>query len=248
MGLKFLKYSFYLAAAFLLQYNYDAGGQEAPMMENSCESHISIHGSSNINQFQLINHNPKIVRLSDGVSNKKRDQRIEISVNQFKGANKRIREDFLEMVNASKYPFIIMTIESRNLAECLKNKGLSDFKTEITIAGVSQHFVVPCGVDTCVSSGYVLKGSLEVKLTDFGIDPPKKFFGLVKVNNEVLIDYVFSFQTDNGNDLLSNDCNVTIVTQGRLIADKTDVEKISQNNISAENRFFNNFVALRTQH
>ena len=121
-----------------------------------------------------------------------------------------------------------MTIESRNMAECLKNKGLSDFKTEITIAGVSQRFVVPCGVDTCLSSGYVLKGSLEVKLTDFGIDPPKKFFGLVKVNNEVLIDYVFSFQTDNDNDLLSNDCNVTIVTQGRLIADKTDVEKISQ--------------------
>jgi NADH-dependent peroxiredoxin subunit F len=30
------------------------------------------------------------------------------------------------------------------------------------------------------------------------------------------------------NDLLSNDCNVTIVTQSRLIADKTDVEKISQ--------------------
>ncbi|MDA3819877.1 MAG: YceI family protein [Candidatus Delongbacteria bacterium] len=181
--MKFSKYSFYLVAVFLLQYKYNAAGQEVPNMEDSCVNHISIHGSSNINQFQLINHNPKIVRLSDSISNIKRDQRIEISVSQFKGANKRIREDFLEMVNASKYPFIIMTIEPRNLEECRKTKGLSDFKTKITIAGVSQRFVVPCGVDTCESSGYVLKGSLEVKLTDFGIDPPKKFFGLLKVNN-----------------------------------------------------------------
>lgn len=197
MRLKFLKYSFYLAAAFLLQYKYNAAGQKLPEMKNECESHISIHGSSNVNQFQLINYNPKIVRLSDKGDDEKRDQRIEISVNQFKGANKRIREDFLEMVNASKYPFIIMTIEPRNLEECRKTKGLSDFKTKITIAGVSQRFVVPCRVDTCESSGYVLKGSLEVKLTDFGIDPPKKIFGLVKVNNEVLIDYVFRFQTDD---------------------------------------------------
>lgn len=197
MGLKFLKYIFYLAVAFLLQYTYDAAGQEAPRMENSCDSHISIHGSSNINQFQLINHNPEIVRFSDKGDDEKRDQRVEISVNQFKAANKRIREDFLEMVNAPEYPFIIMAIEPRVLAECRNEKGLSDFKTKITIAGVSKRFVVPCGIDSCDSSGYVLKGRLEIKLTDFGIDPPKKLLGIIKVDNEVLIDYVFRFRTDD---------------------------------------------------
>jgi len=197
MKLKFFTYSFFLTAAFLLHYSYDAAGQEKTLSKTGCVSHIEIHGSSNVNQFQLINHNPKIVRLPGGVEGKQRYQRIEIAVNQFKGANNRMRNDFLEMVNASEYPFIIMAIEPRNLAECRKDKGLSDFKTIITIAGVSNSYVVPCGIDTCKTSGYLLKGNLKVKLTDFKIDPPKKFFGLVKVDNEVLIDYVFRFQTDD---------------------------------------------------
>lgn len=196
MKLKYFTYGFFLTAAFLLKYNY-ATGQEITRLKTGCESQIEIHGSSNVNQFQLINYNPKIVRLPDGVEGKQRYQRIEVPVNQFKGANKRMRNDFLEMVNASEYPFIIMAIEPRSLAECREKKGLSDFKTMITIAGVSNSYVVPCGIDTCKSSGYVLKGDLEVKLTDFGIDPPQKFFGLVKVNNEVLIDYVFRFETDD---------------------------------------------------
>ncbi|MFO7977404.1 MAG: YceI family protein [Bacteroidales bacterium] len=197
MSLILLKYSLYLAAAFLLHFNDEAAGRELPEIDNECESHISIHGSSNVNQFQLINHNPRIVKRSDQGQEEERSQRIEIPVNEFQGDNKRMREDFLELVNASEYPLIIMTIEPRNLEECLKARGLSDFKTEITMAGVTQHYIVPCGVDTCERSGYVLRGSLEVELTDFGIDPPRKFFGLVKVNNEVLIDYVFRFETDD---------------------------------------------------
>jgi|AntRauTorcE11898_2_1112593.scaffolds.fasta_scaffold00719_8 hypothetical protein len=196
MKLKFFTYSFFLAAAFLLKYNY-ATGQEKPLSNTDCESHIEIHGSSNVNQFQLINHDPKIIRLSGADNDKKRYQRIEIAVNQFEGANKQMRNDFLEMVNASEYPFIIMAIEPRSLVECRKDKGVSDFKTIITIAGVSNSYVVPCGIDTCKSSGYLLKGNLEVKLTDFKIDPLQKIFGLVKVDNEVLIDYVFRFQTDD---------------------------------------------------
>lgn len=197
MRWKLIKYSFFLAVAFLLQFNYEVTGQDLSDMKNDCESYISIHGSSNVNQFQLINHNPKVVRRSDQSDDQNSDQRIEIPVHQFEGANRRMREDFHEMVNASEYPFIIMNIERRNLDECMKARGLSDFKTKITIAGVTRSYIVPCGVDTCESSGYVLKGNLEVKLTDFGIDPPQKFLGLVKVNNEVLIDYVFRFQADD---------------------------------------------------
>jgi len=197
MKLKFFTYVISMPVAFLLLCNF-ASGQEKTSPKTSCESLIEIHGSSNVNQFQLINHNPKIIRHSqEDKGGRKPYQRIEIPVNEFKATNDRMRTDFLEMINASKYPFIIMAIEPRSLADCRKNKGLADFKTKITIAGVTQSYVVPCGVDTCESSGYVLKGNLEVKLSDFGIDPPVKFFGLVKVNNEVLINYIFRFRPDD---------------------------------------------------
>jgi hypothetical protein len=126
MNLTFLKYSFFLTVAFLLQWKYDTAGQASPNEKNDCESHISINGSSNINQFQLINYDPKIVRRADKDDDEKREQRIEIPVYEFKGRNKQIEKDFLEMVNASRHPFIIMHIEPRNLADCRK-KGSSDF-------------------------------------------------------------------------------------------------------------------------
>lgn len=196
MKLKILQYIFFLAVVILMHHNY-AQGQDVTDAENDCVNHISIHGSSNVNRFQLINHNPKILRLSNRDNDNKPYQRIEIAANDFKGDNDRMRKDFLEMVNASEYPFITLDIESRSLKECRKKKETRDFKTIITIAGVSNSYVVPCKLDSCRSSGYMLKGNLKVKLTDFGIDPPQKFFGIIKVNNEVLIDYVFRFQPDD---------------------------------------------------
>jgi hypothetical protein len=216
MKLQYFICGFLLAVGYLLQNNF-AAGQEKTLSEADCESYIEIHGSSNINQFQLINHNPKIIRHSGGDEMNQGYQRVEIPADQFEGNNNRMRNDFLEMINASEYPFIIMAIEPRSLAECRKIKGMSDFKTIITIAGVSQNYVVPCAIYACENSGYVLKGNLEVKLTDFGIDPPRKFFGIVKVNNEVFIDYVFRFQTDD--DIFRSD-----ITPGTVVyfTDLTD--------------------------
>ena len=76
-----------------------------------------------------------------------------------------------------------------------REKGVHNFNTTITIAAVSNSYIVPCKLDSCENSGYVLRGKLNVKLTDFGIDPPHKFFGIVKVNDDILIDYVFRFQS-----------------------------------------------------
>ena len=196
MKLKPLQRTLFLAVVILLQHSY-APGQAVPGAESDCASLISIYGSSNVNQFQLINHNPRIVRSSGDVGDKKQYQRIEIPVNEFEGDNSRIREDFLEMINASEYPFINMAIEPRDLGKCIKIKGPHNFRTIITISAVSNNYIVPCKLDSCENSGYALKGKLNVKLTDFGIDPPQKFFGIIKVNDEILIDYVFRFQSDD---------------------------------------------------
>jgi hypothetical protein len=194
--LKLLQLTFFLAAVILLQHNY-VSGQETPGAESDCASLISIYGSSNVNQFQLINYNLRIVRHSGDVVDKKRYQRIEVPVNEFKGDNSRMLKDFLEMINASEHPLINLAIEPRDLGRCMREKGVHNFNTTITIAAVSNSYIVPCKLDSCENSGYVLRGKLNVKLTDFGIDPPHKFFGIVKVNDDILIDYVFRFQSDD---------------------------------------------------
>ncbi len=195
--MKFLQYVLIGAMGFCAQIIFTGAIQEKPLRETGCDSYIEIHGSSNVNQFQLINHSPKVVNLSQGNKVMGGYQRVEIDVNQFKADNTQMREDFLEMVNAKEYPVILMDIEPRSLAECKEKTGLPNFRTIINIAGVSRSYIVPCKIDSCQSSGYQLKGKLNFKLTDFEINPPQRIFGLVKVNDEVFIDYAFRFLAED---------------------------------------------------
>jgi hypothetical protein len=194
--LKFLKYSFLLATAFLLQSNLYASDKNKSGGEADCENYVSIQGSSNINQFQFIHYDPKISEFSDRFQNENLSQHILIPVYEFDGPNDRMLNDFYEMVNAQKYPNIHIGIEPKELADFDETTGMTNFRTKITIAGNSRNYVIPCQVTTCESSELVLRGNLEVELTDFNIDPPRKVFGAVKVNNEVFINFVFNLHSE----------------------------------------------------
>ena len=155
---------------------------------DDCHSYISIHGSSNVNQFQFTNDSPEIEALT---ANPFMDSRIKIPVRNFEASNKRMLNDFYDMVKASEYPYIDITIEPRNSADFEETSGLTRFRTIVTIAGKSNEYIVPSHISGCTKSGYMLQGDLEVKLTDFDIEPPTKVFGAVKVNDDVFINFAF---------------------------------------------------------
>jgi hypothetical protein len=160
------------------------------------ENYISIQGASNINEFELINRNPSINKLSAENTKNNKYQNIQISVDDFTGSNERVVKDFREMVDAGNYPFIKISIEQKELADFDETTGLTNFKTKISIAGTSREYIVPCQIESRLDNGYVLSGNFLIKLTDFGIGPPEKLLGLVQVKNEVFINFVFSFGTD----------------------------------------------------
>ena len=164
--------------------------------DSTCENYISIRGSSNINRFKFTNYNPLINLL--GNADKKDDEYrdIKVPVHDFTGPNHRMLNDFYEMVHASKYPYINIKIEPREMADFDEGTGLTNFKTKISIAGKSQNYVVPCEVTSCNKAQQVLKGKFELELSDFNIDPPEKMFGTIKVHNEVFINFVFKFMPE----------------------------------------------------
>jgi len=164
--------------------------------EEKCDNYIVIQGSSNINQFQFVNHNPQINPSAGTHQSAYPYWHIRIPVHAFTGAGTRMLNDFFKMVNAPEHPYIQIEIEPRELADFDETTGMTNFETDITLAGVTRTYVVPCQTVFCESSGFVLKGDLEVELTDFKIDPPEKVFGAVKVNNEVFITFAFRFRSE----------------------------------------------------
>ncbi len=189
--LKLLTYSIFLSVTFLWHSRAAiADGNETPM-PSECRSYISIHGSSNVNQFRLSNENPQVETTSENLIE---ENHIRIHVYDFEASNHRMLKDFYDMVEASQHPFIEITIEPRENADFDEGSGLTNFRTKVTIAGNSNSYIVPSTITGCESLGYMLKGKLQVKLTDFDIEPPTKFLGAVKVNDEVFINFAFRMQ------------------------------------------------------
>ena len=196
MRLKFITYYFLLAIFASMQSLSFASGRTDTDRKTEYENYISIKGSSNVNEFELINVSPSISEASETATKNGSFREIQIAVDDFTGPNDRMIQDFKEMVDAGNYPFIKIFIEQKELADFDETTGLTNFKTEISIAGVSREYVVPCRVESNLEKGYLLGGSFTLKLTDFEIDPPQKLMGLVKVKNKVFINFVFNFDTE----------------------------------------------------
>lgn len=160
---------------------------------DECQNYVLIQGSSNINKFEFINLNPNLSDPQNNSPQNKLSQNIRIPVRDFSGPNKLMLNDFYKMLNADQFPFIKIKVEAYNAAEFDEESGSTLLDTRITIAGKTRDYIIPCEVIYCEHAGTILKGNLEVELSAFDIDPPKKILGTVKVDNEVFITFAFSY-------------------------------------------------------
>lgn len=197
--LKILTYFIEVVAIFMLQPGYSISAQNKLQSEEKCTSYVIVKGSSNVNNFRFTNPNPKVKDSATIRKGEERYQIVEIPVHSFSGPNTRMLHDFLNLIKASQYSNITLALEPRDLMQCEKHTEPTKFKTKITIAGATNTYVVPCKVVACKNNEYLVEGNLEIKLTDFQLNPPKKFFGMVRVNNNVSINYAFKFH--RGNDI-----------------------------------------------
>lgn len=183
---------FLLTLAVSLPASFARDKEKDPAEEN-CKGFIVIKGSSNVNQFQFVNYEPEI---QDSSASLQSENFIRIPVHSFENSNNRMLNDFYDMVKANSHPFIEISIQARKNADFDEGSGLTNFRTKVTIAGTSNTYVVPSTISGCEKKGYMLKGNLKVKLTDFDIEPPTKLLGAVKVNDDVFINFAFPLQQE----------------------------------------------------
>lgn len=180
----------FLLLVFCFQLSADENNPEKP---DDCSNYVLIQGSSNINKFEFVNHNPNIKKTDSSKKYEPHTKNIYIPVYDFSGSNKLMLKDFYELLNARNFPFINIKLESYDTAEFDEETGGTLLKTEITIAGETRDYIIPCEIDHCKNKGMVIKGNLEVKLSAFNIEAPRKVLGTVKVDDEVFITFSFNY-------------------------------------------------------
>jgi len=156
-----------------------------------CGNFIVINGESNINKFSF-SYMPSLI-IRDSKTNKTDENEkidLEIPVNLFKPSNPGMYDDFLTLLNAEEYPYFRISLL---LGDLRRDGNLLFFNNErisVTLAGVTREYSVDCTLTYC-NNRLILKGVQTVRLTDFKLTPPVRLKGIVRVENEVSVNFGF---------------------------------------------------------
>lgn len=158
--------------------------------ENAVSS-IAITGKTNINTFQLTQQLSTINFTASPLGS---DYiRFAIPVKTFSADNSHIYNDFVELLKGDRHPYIYIDIAINNLRSIRSNKNHQLVHLYLTITDISRPFEVETNIQLNGNGSLTLTGQRNIHLPDFSIEPPVKFMGLVKVNNDINILFKLSF-------------------------------------------------------
>ncbi|MFO7658975.1 MAG: YceI family protein [Bacteroidales bacterium] len=166
--------------------------------ESVCMNYLHISGKSNVNRFEFSMDFPSFEAFMVNqsflkIQNAEKKYEINIPVKKFKTNNSLIYQDFLSLLKANTYPDIIIGIGSVQLKKFQEGNNNTYQPIAITLAGVTKEYLVACNLSACSDNEIYVRGYKKIRLSDFYLDPPEKFQGLVKVKDEVLINFGFVF-------------------------------------------------------
>ncbi len=154
---------------------------------------ISIVGHTNVNSFWLkysgIEPLQKITDIADIPHLKAKSITINILARNFVCSNHLMKNDFLSLIHADESPYINIQLQGFQGLANLKNDSTEVMLVNITLAGVKRTMEVYCNITKDSANYFTMTGSRLVKLSDFNLVAPSKFLGLVKVKNEITINF-----------------------------------------------------------
>ena len=199
-----MKYAISITAIFLFLMNFTFGQNSVkPVIKsktesvqiNLQESKIAIKGTSTLHDWESIAENSKATIVINNYQDADIEQlslAVDVtSIKNTKGHNtmdkltrKALKSDDFPKIT---YVFIKGDIVS-NTSKELKVKLIGN----LTIAGKTNKVSVLTTIDKSTDS-VTLKGVHKLKMTDYGVDPPRALFGTVKTGDEITIAFSIKF-------------------------------------------------------
>lgn len=181
-----------LFAGIMMFFPYNLFAQQPPKAYHINLEKIDIHGTSNITDFKLtfINTQHKKSKYytleQNGVVN------FAIPVESIEGSNRLMVNDFRSLIKAVDFPYINLYIGFDQLESIINGEIIDAIEVDVNIAGKLKNYSVAFYKD-CVNENNI-SGSTALFLTDFELSPDSKFFGMIKLDNKVFINFKINFE------------------------------------------------------
>lgn len=163
-------------------------------------SNVTVYGSTNVNQFkfrytEVISISKPVTVITQNNLLKLSDCTIDLKIHAFDSGNPIMNKDFRKMLNEDKSPFIqvnLLTLMPQWEHDGSWRKGKVELMIEIN--SVRKKFTFNCTVED--PGSLLIYGRQRVLLTDFGLTPPTRMMGMVRVSEWTDLDFELRFGTD----------------------------------------------------
>ena len=177
--------------------------QQVQIQIDADSSELKINGTTNVNTFtcayrgELPVERFKINVIPSDTSKILRGARLKLKVAAFDCGKTRMNNDFYELLQYEDNPYIYLDVAEiwKNVNEKKSQNG-ADYHTQtiFTIAGNTKKYQVD--VVSSNNPPVTAGGEHELDITDFGLTPPKKILGMIKVDKMITIKFKLNIVVD----------------------------------------------------
>lgn len=163
-------------------------------------SWLSIEGSSNVNHFTcevrqyLLADTLRWVRDERTRKLMFRNSAVRIDVQQFDCHHKFITVDLKKTLKASQYPYLRIHFMSIEDLTWVQEGATVRGQLIIELAGVRKPVDIEYKVLHGQGGRFRLNGSKHLRLTDFHLQPPSKLAGLIRINEDIRVNFELQFR------------------------------------------------------
>ena len=163
---------------------------------NLTNSDFTITGTSNLHDWESevtqVNWSGNFT-FSEGGLESINNVRVTIPVTGIESSKGRIMDKKThEALNSDKHPRITFTMSS-----CVLRKSgdhmLATAKGQLTVAGASRTVAIPVRIDQLANGQIKATGDYNLRMTDYGIDPPTALLGTLTTGDEVGLHFKLTF-------------------------------------------------------
>jgi polyisoprenoid-binding protein YceI len=185
---QFLRILLATTAAFLLYMPL-----HSQSLKKAFSYEITLLGNSNIHKWTMkttggqqeanFNLNPSTKQLEDI-----QPLVFQLPVKSLKSDEGLLNSRAYDALKAEKFPNITF-----KLVDAAPNGSQMNLRGQLTISGNTRDITLVATTQKAADGSLVLSGSKAIKMTEFGITPPKYMMGMMKVYDDLTINYTVRF-------------------------------------------------------
>lgn len=146
-------------------------------------SRVQVDGTSTVNRFACAT---AVLRGEGELRDDGADAQLVVPIATLDCGHSRMNRDLQKTMRANEYPDIRFELVD---ADAAVTDGRITVRGLLTIAGVTREIAVRPREIIEEGGGYRVRGEIMVRMSEFGLDPPRVLAGLVRVRDEIVVRY-----------------------------------------------------------